>query len=167
MLERMAIHYSKPKGFVGRSICYAITVDGICYGTIAGGSATRHLPNREIIVGLNNGVNNIFFHIEKVNGSYPMRNFAQKVLCEYRSTIERDWLEKYGDAVSWHETLVELPRSGSCYLRDGWDVVGQTKGFTCKRVAGVSTDGWSGRRVWDYKNLRPKLVLVFSLQNGS
>lgn len=56
------------------------------------------------------------------------------------------------------ESLVELPRTGECYKRDGWTLVGQTIGYTCKRVAGKGTDNWSGKRVWDTKNLRPKLV---------
>jgi len=160
MLKNMAVHYSQPRGFVGRNICYQIIADGVCYGSIAGGSATRFLPGREVIGTLNNGVNNIFYHIEKQNGEYPMRNFTALVLKLYRNTIERDWLEKYGDAVLWHETLVELPRSGECYKRDGWNLVGQTKGYTCKRTAGKSTDSWSGKRIWDTVNLRPKLVFV-------
>jgi hypothetical protein len=118
------------------------------------------LPGRNIVGGLNNGVNNIFFHIERGCGGYPFRNFAQSVIAEYRDAIERDWLDKYGDRVLWHETLVELPRVGECYRRDGWVEVGVTKGYTCKRVAGDGTDSWSGRRVWDTKNLRPKTVLV-------
>jgi len=71
MLKNMAIHYSKPLGFVGRSICYLVEADGICYGSMAGGSSTRFLPGREIIGGLNHGVNNIFYHVEKRNGEYP------------------------------------------------------------------------------------------------
>lgn len=159
IIENMAIHYSQPKGFVGRNICYLIMAGGVCYGSIAGGSATRFLPGREVVGSLNNGVNNIFYHVEKRDG-YPTRNFTAKVLKLYRETIERDWLEKYGDAVAWHETLVELPRSGECYKRDGWQLVGQTKGYTCKRTSGKGTDSWSGRRVWDTTNLRPKLVFV-------
>lgn len=160
MTANMQVHYSQPKGFVGRSICYAIYCDGSYYGTIAGGSATRHLPNREIVQSLNNGVNNIFFHIEKANGKYPMRWFSASVLKEYRKSIETDWKQKYGDDVLWHETLVELPRTGDCYKKDGWKLVGQTKGFTCKRIAGNGTDSWTGKRVWDTENLRPKLVFV-------
>lgn len=111
--------------------------------------------------GLNNGINNIFFHVEKVDGKYPCRWFTVAVLSLYRQTVERDWKAKYGDDVFWHETLVELPRTGECYLRDGWTLVGQTKGFTCKRVGGApSTDRWTGRRVWDTKNPRPKHVFV-------
>ncbi len=162
MLKNMAIHYSKPLGFVGRNICYRIVVGEDCYGTIAGGSATRFLPNRKIIGSLNNGVNNIFFHIEKQSGKYPVRNFAANVVSAYRKQIETDWKLKYGDDVLWHETLVELPRTGDCYKRDGWILVGQTKGFTCKRTAGKGTDSWSGKRVWDVVNLRPKLVFTRS-----
>ena len=160
ILANMAIHYSQPKGFVGRNICYAVMVDGLCYGSIAGGSTTLHLPGRETIGTLNNGVNNIFYHVEKVNGKYPCRWFTVRVLEKYRAAIERDWLVKYGDTVLWHETLVELPRTGECYLRDGWKLVGQTKGFTCKRTGGKGSDSWGGKRVWDKKNLRPKHVFT-------
>lgn len=167
MLQYMSVHYSKPLGFVGRNICYAIMFGGVCYGTIVGGSATRFLPGREVIGGLNNGVNNIFYHVEKQGGRYPLRNFSVAVLKLYRETIERDWLAKYGDVVLWHETLVELPRGGECYKRDGWKQVGQTKGYTCKRAAGKGTDSWSGRRVWDTVNLRPKLVFVRQTTSGA
>lgn len=161
--RNMEIHYSQPKGFVGRNIVYSIVFGNTCYGTIAGGSATAFLPNREVIGTLNNGVNNIFFHIEKQNGKYPMRNFVMTVLKLYRETIEQDWKTKYGDEVFWHETLVEPPRTGECYIRDGWTNIGTTKGFTCKRGAGNGSDSWSGKRIWDTKNLRPKLVFQKSL----
>jgi len=71
-----------------------------------------------------------------------------------------DWLTYYGDEVLGWETLVEPPRTGILYTRDGWTRVGVTKGYTCKRLAGKGTDSWSGRRVWDTKNIRPKLVFV-------
>lgn len=165
MLQRMASHYSQPLGFVGRNICYAICFSGICYGVIVGGSATMFLPGRNIIGTLNNGVNNIFFHVEKYLNRYPTRNFTTKVLSLYRVQIESDWKAKYGDSVNWHETLVEPPRTGECYKRDGWKLVGTTKGFTCKRSSGQSTDSWSGRRIWNTENLRPKLVFVKSNLN--
>ena len=162
ILANMAVHYSQPRGFVGRNICYAVTFDGVYYGAVVGGSATRFLPGREGYFGntppLNNLVNNIFFHVEKAAGSYPMRNFVPAVLAEFRPRVARDWRDKYGDEVLGFETLVELPRSGDCYARDGWTEVGLTKGYTCKRTAGRGSDSWSGRRVWDTVNLRPKRV---------
>lgn len=130
------------------------------YGCIAFGSATKHLPNREILGSLNNGLNNIFYHVERPEGvaKYPLRNFTTSVLRQAEELAMKDYEEKYGDKVTWLETLVELPRTGDLYLKAGYIETGITKGFTCKRVSGVSTDSWGGRRVWDHNNLRPKRV---------
>ena len=167
ILDNMKNHYSQPKGFVGRNICYAIEIDSKYYGSIVGGSSTLHLVGRDEFFGLDQTnkqtklkqiINNIFFHIEKVDGSYPCRNFSQVVMKEFRTRIAVDWKEKYGDDVIGFETLVELPRTGELYIRDNWTEVGITKGYTCKRIAGNGTDSWSGKRVWDTENLRPKRV---------
>ncbi len=163
LLSLMSRHYSQPKGFVGRSICYAITYKGVYYGHIVAGSATRFLPNRNEFFGigmdeLNNIINNIFYHIEKANDKYPLRNFASLVIKEFVQKASQDWLNKYNDTVIGFESLVELPRTGEVYRRAGWQYIGQTKGYTCKRVAGKGTDSWSGKRVWDTKKLRPKKV---------
>lgn len=160
LLLVMEKHYSKPKGFVGRNICLAITFNGILYGFIVGGSATRHLPGRTDAIPLNRIINNIFFHIEKVEGRYPIRNFAELVLKAFELLIVETWQIKYGDKAEMLETLVELPRTGECYRRSGWTEIGVTKGYTCKRTAGKSTDSWTGKRVWDVINLRPKRVFI-------
>ena len=163
LLNLMELHYSHPKGFVGRNICYSILCIDIYYGHIIGGSACLHLPNRDRFFGncnLNNIVNNVFYHIEKRNNKYPIRNFSVKVLETFCGLIARDWLEKYGDAVHGFESLVELPRTGELYKRAGWSEIGVTKGFTCKRIAGISSDKWTGKRVWNTNNLRPKLVFA-------
>ena len=154
----MAVHYSQPKGFVGRQIFYKIRYDKTIYGCIAFGSATRHLPGREILGNLNNGLNNIFYHVFPPEGKYPIRNFTTKCLLEAEKLAVLDYKENYGDHVNWLETLVELPRTGDLYLKAGYEEVGLTKGFTCKRVGGIGTDSWGGKRVWDTTNLRPKRV---------
>lgn len=46
LLKCMSVHYSKPKVFVGRNICYAVMYENTYYGHIVGGSATRFLPGR-------------------------------------------------------------------------------------------------------------------------
>jgi len=169
ILADMAIHYSKPGGFVGRNICYAIMFGDTYYGAIVGGSATLHLIGRDEFFGLtketkkkalNQIVNNIFYHIEKKQGKYPVRNMVPKVLEMFRAQIVLDWATKYNDVVIGFESLIELPRTGESYKRDGWQEVGITKGQTCKRVAGKGSDSWTGKRVWDTKNLRPKRVFV-------
>lgn len=162
--ELMLRHYSQPKGFVARLLLYTVVCDGIRYGAIAAGSATKFLPGRNEFFGiakadLNNIVNNTFFHIEKVNGRYPCRNFAQLIVKQWREMVRDEWERVYGDKVVGFETLVELPRLGTLYRRDGWRQVGITKGQTCKRTAGKGSDSWTGKRVWDTENLKPKLVL--------
>lgn len=167
LLADMAIHYSQPNGFVGRNICYAIMQGDVYYGAIVGGSSTLHLSGRDDFFGLTKEnkkvklkqiVNNIFYHVEKKDGKYPFRNFTQAVLKKFRARITQDWLQKYGDEVIGFETLIELPRTGEVYRRDGWERTGQTIGYTCKRVAGIGTDSWTGKRVWNTKELRPKHV---------
>lgn len=175
LLEMMPRHYSAPKGFVGRNICYLVEYDDgdlsherVIFGAIVGGSATRFLPGRweklGAVIPLNNVVNNTFYHVEKRGDppGYPLRNFTTQVVSLFRETIRADWKEKYGDEVLAFETLVELPRTGECYRRDGWIECGVTKGYTCKRVAGKGTDSWTGKRVWNTNpnELRPKRVFV-------
>lgn len=162
----MAVHYSAPKGFVGRSICYLVYYNDVCYGAIVGGSACRFLPGRDEFFGgrkIQEIINNIFFHVEPKDGKYPIRNFSQKVIALWRDIVKKDWLDKYKTPIVGFETLVELPRTGEVYRRDGWTEVGTTKGFTCKRIAGKGTDSWSGKRIWDTENLRPKLVFCKSI----
>jgi hypothetical protein len=90
---------------------------------------------------------------------------VSRVLEMFRAQIAADWAAKYNNTVIGFESLVELPRTGEAYKRDGWIEVGVTKGQTCKRVAGKGTDSWTGRRVWDTKNLRPKKVFVRKIVN--
>lgn len=168
--DYMKDHYSKPQGFVGRNLCYLVYFNETCYGAIVAGSATLHLAGRDDFFGLSGDktqkqreirtiINNTFFHLEKVNSKYPIRwQFTSKVLAAFRRLAAKDWLTKYGDTVIGFESLVELPRTGKIYEQDGWTEVGQTIGYTCKRTAGKGTDSWTGRRIWDTKNLRPKRV---------
>jgi hypothetical protein len=176
ILADMAIHYSQPKGFVGRNICYAVMVEDTYYGAIVGGSSTLHLVGRDEFFGLTKEtkkqalkqiVNNIFYHVEKKNGRYPVRNMVPTVLQMFREQVAHDWQAKYGDYVIGFESLIELPRTGEAYKRDGWIEVGITKGQTCKRVAGKGTDAWTGKRAWDTKNLRPKRVFVKSVDTAN
>lgn len=159
----MGLHYSQPKGFVGRVLSYAVLYGEVYYGHILGGSATLHLPGRHEFLGtdrscLNGIVNNIFFHVEPGVDGYPIRNFTTACLKLWTQVVARDWEAKYGDRVVGYESLIELPRTGECYRRAGWTEVGQTVGYTCKRAGGKGTDSWTGKRVWDVKNLRPKRV---------
>lgn len=171
--EFMSIHYFQPKGFVGRNICYNIYYNKFYYGSIVGGSATLHLVGRDDFFNLTkdnkkeklkNIVNNIFYHIEKVENKYPKRNFTTLCLIKFMEQIKTDWEYKYKDKVIGFESLVELPRTGDLYKKAGWKEVGITKGQTCKRIAGSGTDSWTGKRIWDTVNLPPKRVFVYKYE---
>jgi hypothetical protein len=168
LLARMETHYSQPKGFVGRSICYAVFYNSRYYGHIIAGSATRFLPGRNEFLGisldtLNLAINNIFFNVSPVDNKYPIRNFTTEVVKLFVRTARIDWKIKYGDSCIGFETLIEKPRTGELYLKAGWRVVGETKGYTCKRTNGKGTDSWTGRRVWntDPEQLKPKIVMCY------
>lgn len=165
-------HYSNPKGFVGRNICYAVFYNQVYCGHIVAGSATRFLPNRNEFLGitlseLNKVINNIFFNVSPVNGKYPTRNFTSLVVKMFVKQSRKDWFVKYGDECIGFETLVEKPRTGELYLKAGWTKIGETKGFTCKRVSGKGTDSWTGKRVWNTEPelLKPKLVICYRLSS--
>lgn len=166
LLELMKIHYSQPKGFVGRNICYAIYYDNDYYGHIVGGSATKYLKGRNEFLEVSSSfldqvINNVFFSISPVNGKYPIRNFTSKVILHWLPIVARHWKIKYGNTVKGFETLVEMPRTGELYKKAGFIVVGETIGYTCKRISGKGTDTWGGRRVWNTNKdeLRPKIIL--------
>lgn len=157
-------HYSHPRGFVGRQLFYEILWYNTVYGYIAFGSATRHLVGRpqwlSNSVGLRHGLNNTFYHVTKIDNRYPCRNFTTMALLRAEITAREDYEHTYFDSVNWFETLVELPREGELYKKAGYLEVGVTKGYTCKRVAGTSSDTWTGKRVWDTTHLRPKRVFI-------
>lgn len=169
LLARMSAHYSQPKGFVGRTLAYAIEFDDVYYGHILAGSATLHLPNRNSFFNvsknsLNQIINNSFFNVSPVGKKYPCRNFVTQILTRFVKQAQIDWLKKYNDIVVGFETLVEPPRTGESYLRAGWTLLGQTRGFTCKRIAGKGGEPYDGIRVWNTDTLRPKLVFGLKVQ---
>ena len=177
-------HYSNPKGFVGRFVAFAIHAEEQFLGVIVGSSATLHLPGRDRFKedlggNLNSIINNSLFHIRKPRGwppfsyhygplglevsetrrPYPIRNVTSRVLGEWRLQVIASWEKRYGDDVIGFETLVQPPRTGETYRRDGWSLVGRTKGFCCRRVSGRSkNEQFTGKRIWKFDPNSQKLV---------
>lgn len=92
----MSIHYSHPKGFVGRQLIYKVFDNEEFVGVIVGGSATLHLPGRNEFFGdkyyINGIINNNFFHLIDNHGD---KNLGTKVLAKWRKQVVRDWEERY------------------------------------------------------------------------
>lgn len=166
--RNMEQHYSQPKGFVGRSFVYEVWYDDEFYGHIVAGSATYGLPAPADgkTIGLNHIINNTFFHIEPIEGKYPIRNFAVAVLEAFEERAVKDWEAKpFEDGKFYQvyglETLIEPPRTGEMYRRSGWAQIGSTKGFSVKRGAGPrGPEGeWGGTKIWSSEPGTPKTVL--------
>jgi hypothetical protein len=186
-------HYSEPGGFVGRFLGYAVWCSSDYLGVIVGGSATMHLVGRNAFFdiessGLNNVINNTLFHIERPRDMppfeyirddgtlrvaerrkpYPVRNITNHILAEWRRVAKRDWENTYQNEVLGFESLVQIPRTGEVYRRDGWSLVGETKGFSCRRVGGESaTEKFDGRRVWEFDATKRKLVFCRRVESTS
>lgn len=96
LLKHMSVHYSQPKGFVGRNICYAVVFGERRFGSTVVGSAVQHLAKRDEFfqqMNINNICNNLFYHVEKIEGKYPCRNFTTKVITVWRQRVISDWLK--------------------------------------------------------------------------
>ncbi len=158
LIACMRVHYTQPKGLIGRSICYAIYYDKKYYGHIVMGSATMHLPHERASSNLNEILCNTFFHLRRPAEGYPCRNITSKILLAFERQAIIDWYVRYGDIPRAIETLVQPPRTGEAYLRVGYSQVGMTKGFTCERVKDETNKKWGTTKKWDYSNPQPKLV---------
>jgi hypothetical protein len=169
LAERMRRHYSKPEGFVGRRLPYAIYWNNTYYGHIVAGSATRYLANRwqflNSVCDLNEIINNVFFSVSRIDNKYPRRNFVPFIINEFVERSVMDWEKNYGNKVVAIETLVEPPRTGESYLRAGFQFIGKTVGMTASRVKGKETGSkYTGKRIWEMKDLRPKLIFMKDLR---
>ena len=129
-------HYLGFQSLVGERIEYVASVDGEWVALLAWAAAALKLSARDHFIGWNwelqmrrlkYVVNNVRYLIlpEK---SVP--NLASRVLALNLKRISQDYLEFYGHPVFLAETFVDLSRNrGTCYLAQGWQLVGETKGF--------------------------------------
>jgi len=167
LLQNMLVHYSQPKGFMGRVFIYEIWYDGVFYGHIVAGSATRGITPPQPLQKnehLNHIINNTFFHIEPdPRTGYPTRNFSSFVLESFLARAQTDWEEEpFSNGKHYKvwafETLVDPnrgegmdPRTGEVYRRVGFEEIGMTKGYECWRE--------EGERVWSKEPTCPKIIL--------
>jgi len=167
LLQNMLVHYSQPNGFMGRVFIYEIWYDGVFYGHIVAGSATRGITPPQPLQKnehLNHIINNTFFHIEPdPRTGYPTRNFSSFVLESFLARAQTDWEEEpFSNGKHYKvwafETLVDPnrgegmdPRTGEVYRRVGFEEIGMTKGYECWRE--------EGERVWSKEPTCPKIIL--------
>ena len=140
-----AHHYLGFQKLVGERIEYVATVDGEWVALLAWAAAALKLSARDHFIGWNwelqmqrlkYVVNNVRYLIlpEK---SVP--NLASRVLALNLKRLSQDYSEFYGHPVFLAETFVDLSRNrGTCYLAQGWEFLGETKGFGRKRTGYIT-----------------------------
>jgi hypothetical protein len=136
-----ARHYPGSKGAIGRQLHYLVWLDGQMLGIIAAGEAMFRCAPRDRALGLELAAGTpppgwlvacSAFRVEDAPYGVP-----SQVLALWRAAVRADWARLYGHEVRWFETLVEPPRIGTCFVRDGWRrLARRTAGLGARRPDG-------------------------------
>jgi hypothetical protein len=120
-------HYVPNHGQIGRQLHYLIVSDGPVVGIISGASSVYAVKCRDAFFGAvfdrDRIINNTVFRLEQND-----RNAATQILCLWRRRVVADWTRVYGQVPIGFETFVEPPLTGTIYLADNWQCVGETTG---------------------------------------
>ena len=124
-----------------RRIHWLVYGDAEPIGAIGINSCTMNLAPRDALLGvksnrgrlryLNNLANNYRFCL--IRDKCPP-NTASQVLRLMREVAPVTWMRKYGNKLLGIETFVGNNLKGSCYLADNWRYLGDTKGWSMKRL---------------------------------
>ena len=145
----------------GESICYAALVGSEVVALAVWSAAALHNAPRDAYLGWGRQarernlpwvVNQSRFLILPWVHLYCL---ASQVLGANLRRLSRDWQQRYGHPVLLAETFVDAARrGGTCYLASNWLKVGQTR-------------GWSRRRVGFVKHGESKHVFVRPLRRNA
>ena len=147
-------HYLGFERIVGEALCYVATCASQWVALLGWGSAALKCAARDRWIGwepdlqwrrLHLIANNIRFLILP---DWHRPNLASRLLALNLKRLSEDWQRYHGHPIWLAETFVDSSRfRGTCYRAAGWQVLGQTRGYSkCNR------------HYWE--NGRPKMVLV-------
>ena len=133
-------HYLKGDTLVGEQLRYIAEVDGRWVALLSWSAAAYHLRDREEWLGWNPQqrrrrlalvANNArFLILPKVD----CPNLASRVLALCAARLSADWQQAYDHPVLAVESFVDSQLfRGTCYKAQGWQLLGQTKGFERSR----------------------------------
>lgn len=124
-----------------RRIHWLVENDGETIGAIGINSCTMNLAPRDNLLGvktnagrlrrLKNLANNYRFCL--IKDKCPP-NAASQALRLMREAAPEVWKRKYGNKLFGIETFVGNGLPGSCYKADNWQYLGETKGWSMKRL---------------------------------
>lgn len=93
----------------------------------------------------------------------PIKNFGSQVLSLIRKRAKDDWFNRYGNNLQAIITTIGDGKTGSVYLADNWQKIGETAGLP-KRNKSVSMK-WNNKEEIQERYVKPtgenkKLILV-------
>ena len=129
-------HYLGFCGLVGERVEYVATVSDRWVALLAWSAAALKLSMRDRWIGWNWAVQLQRLKYVCNNARYlilpgeSVPNLASRVLALNLKRLSHDFLDFYGHPILVVETFVDSARNrGTCYLAQGWECLGETKGF--------------------------------------
>jgi len=125
--------YKPTTDIVGRSINWLIRKEPTreIIGVIGVGSSVMAMKPRDDHIGWNKEtrIRNLTKTCTNWRFCLMEKGYGSKVLSILLKEAPKEWKKKFGDKLVLIETLVEPPYKGTCYLANGWEIVGTTKGY--------------------------------------
>lgn len=152
-------HYLKSDTLVGEQLRYVAHVDGRWVALLSWSAAAYHLKDREAWIGWNVQQRRHRLALLANNARFLILpdidcpNLASRVLALSTARLSADWRQAYSHPILAVESFVDSQLfRGTCYKAQGWELLGQTKGFERSRQ--------------DYytAHMRPKQLWVRSLK---
>jgi len=126
-------HTYKPSTqLVGRQINWLIRSNGEVIGSIGVGSSVMGMKPRDEFIGWDKETRLKNLVKTCTNWRYCLNQkttYSSKILSLFCREAKKEWEKKYGNKLVLIETLIEPPYKGTCYIANGWTLVGQTKGL--------------------------------------
>jgi hypothetical protein len=129
-------HYLKGDVLVGEQLRYVAEVDGQWLALLGWSAAARHLKDREQWLGWSNTQRRRRLALLANNARFLILpgvdcpNLASRVLAANCARLSGDWQERYGHPILVVESFVDSQLfRGTCYKAQGWQLLGQTKGY--------------------------------------
>lgn len=155
-------HYLKSGQLVGEQLRYVAEYAGKWLALLSWNAGSYHLADRDLWIGWSDEqrrcrlpfvVNNSRFLI--MDG-VDCPNLASRVMKVTLQRLSSDWSDAYGHEVLLAESFVDPQLfRGTAYLASGWELLGQTKGYS--RV----------RKEYYTEHEHPKRLYVKSLRRGA
>ena len=133
-------HYLKSDALVGEQLRYVVQCEGQWLALLSWSAAAKHLKDREQWIGWTSEQRRRRLALLANNARFLILpgvdcpNLASRALALCTARLSQDWLEAYGHPILLLESFVDSQLfRGTSYKAQGWQLLGQTRGFERSR----------------------------------